>query len=153
MKNSKFYLFFIAIMIVIGILVFPAKDKATALSLEQSHPEPEEKWEEKEFEVTMYTLDECGKSPNHPWYGITASGEKVLEGKTVAASPEIPFGTKIEIPGFEHTFSVEDRGAMIKTHRGKWEGTPKIDIYTENKDWALEWGRQKVKCRILLQES
>ncbi|TSC95420.1 MAG: hypothetical protein Athens101410_551 [Parcubacteria group bacterium Athens1014_10] len=109
----------------------------------------EDKWVEKECEVTMYTLKECGKSPKHPFYGITASGAKVLEGRTIAASPEIPFETEIKISGFENSFVVEDRGGMIKTYRGRWPGALKIDIYTKDKDGALEWGRQKVKCRIL----
>lgn len=109
-------------------------------------------WKKNYLEVTMYTLGECGKLPSHPAYGITASGKKVVAGRTVAASPEIPFGSKIKIPGFDTTFVAEDRGGMIKTYRGKWPGIIKIDIYTTDKAQALKWGRRKVQGELLVLE-
>lgn len=151
MKKRIFYLQ-IGLLLIIGlslpILSIQGQDEAAkntaGLSLE------EQDWEEKEFEVTMYTLDECGKLPSHPAYGITTSGKKVAAGQTVAASPELPFGSKIKIPGFDTTFVVEDRGGMIKTYRGRWKGIIKIDIYTNSKEKALKWGRRKVKGEFLI---
>lgn len=71
--------------------------------------------------VTAYDLsvESCGKSPSHPEYGITASGNKVKDWYTVAAGPSVPFGTKIYIPYFKDypnkgIFTVEDRGSAIR---------------------------------------
>ncbi len=71
--------------------------------------------------VTAYDLsvESCGKLPSHPEYGITTSGEPVKEWYTVAAGPELPFGTKVYIPHFKDKpnggmFVVEDRGGAIK---------------------------------------
>lgn len=76
----------------------------------------------------------------------------MLEGKTVAASPEIPFGSKVKISGFKNIFVVEDRGGKIKTNKGYWPGLIKIDIYTTDKEWAFSWGRKRVKGKILVQK-
>ena len=99
------------------------------------------------MEVTAYTSDECGKSPGDKYYGITASGAKVREYRTVAASRSIPFGTRIRIPAFEEfvdknniEFIVEDRGGAIT------EG--KLDVYVSDANLAKQWGRRKVEVII-----
>lgn len=97
-----------------------------------------------EFEVTAYTLAECGKTPDHPLYGITASGAKVKEGHTIAAPPDIPFGTKIYIPYFDTIFTVEDRGGAIKGDR--------LDVYMKDVSEALEFGRRRLDVIILTQQ-
>jgi len=151
MKKRIFYLQ-IGLLLIIGlflpILSIQGQNETVKNAVNLSLAE--QNWEEKEFEVTMYTLDECGKLPGHPAYGITTSGKKVAVDRTVAASPELPFGSEIKIPGFDTTFVVEDRGGMIKTYRGKWKGVVKIDIYTTDKEEALRWGRRKVKGEILI---
>lgn len=72
----------------------------------------------------------CGKTD-----GITASGTHVTAGRTIAAPPEIPFGTKLIING--HTYTVEDRGGAIKGKR--------IDIYFESHQEALDFGVQYIE--------
>lgn len=72
----------------------------------------------------------CGKTD-----GITASGTHVTAGRTIAAPPEIPFGTQIIING--HTYTVEDRGGAIRGNR--------IDIYFETHEEALKFGVQYVE--------
>lgn len=72
----------------------------------------------------------CGKTD-----GITASGTHVTAGRTIAAPPEIPFGTQIIING--HTYTVEDRGGAIKGNR--------IDIYFETHEEAVEFGVQYIE--------
>ena len=88
------------------------------------------------MEVTAYTADECDKTPDHPYYGITASGEKVKEHHTIAAGPSIPFGTKIYIPKYLKCFTVEDRGGAI--------GDSNIDIYMEDINEVNKFGRQQM---------
>lgn len=98
--------------------------------------------------VTMYTLSYecCGKYPDDPGYGITASGAYVQEGRTVAAGPGIPFGTRVYIPAFAHwsnggIFTVEDRGGAV--------GNDSIDVYVESYDTAINWGQQWIEVQIL----
>ena len=72
----------------------------------------------------------CGKTD-----GITASGAHVTAGRTIAAPPEIPFGTKLMING--HIYTVEDRGGAIKGKR--------IDIYFESHEEAERFGVQYIE--------
>jgi 3D (Asp-Asp-Asp) domain-containing protein len=68
----------------------------------------------------------CGKSD-----GITASGTKATQGRTIAVDPRYyPYGTKIIING--KTYVAEDCGGAIKGNR--------IDMYFDSHQEALEWG-------------
>ena len=67
----------------------------------------------------------CGKTS-----GITASGTKATAGRTVAASSQFAFGTKLNIGG--HTYTVEDRGGAVNGN--------KIDIFVNTHAEALAWG-------------
>ena len=74
--------------------------------------------------VTWYTEDTCGKTPDHPAYGITASGLPMEEGVTCAVDPEvIPLGAEVQVlfsDGTIGTFRATDTGV-----KGKW-----VDIST-----------------------
>jgi 3D (Asp-Asp-Asp) domain-containing protein len=72
----------------------------------------------------------CGKTD-----GITASGTHVTAGRTIAAPPEIQFGTKLIING--HAYTVEDRGGAIKGKR--------IDIYFDSHQEAVDFGVQYIE--------
>ena len=67
----------------------------------------------------------CGKST-----GRTASGTTATPGRTVAASSQFAFGTKLNIGG--HVYTVEDRGGAINGN--------KIDIFVSSHAQALQWG-------------
>ena len=93
--------------------------------------------------ITAYCAcyDCCGKNPCDEGYGITASGEKAVQGVTVAADiSTLPFGTKICIDGVGERI-VQDTGIAIK---GK-----KIDLYFENHQEAWDFGRQTKEVTIL----
>ena len=92
--------------------------------------------------LTAYTAgpESTGKSPNHPLYGITASGRKAKDWYTVAADPRIKFGTVYYIPYFKDKpnggiFVVEDRGSKIK---GKH-----LDIFMRSLRDALKFGAKR----------
>lgn len=87
--------------------------------------------------ASAYTAatDECGKSD-----GITASGRKVAEGRTLACPPGYTFGTKIEIDGMG-TYVCEDRGGAIKGNR--------FDIYMKTKKQAFVFGRRNLTARVV----
>lgn len=87
--------------------------------------------------ASAYTAaaDECGKSD-----GITASGIKVAENRTLACPPEYPFGAKIHIEGMG-TYTCEDRGGAIKGNH--------FDIYMETKTEAFAFGRQNLTAYVV----
>lgn len=63
------------------------------------------------FKLTGYCICQecCGKTPDHPAYGITKSGAKAKPGKTVGVDPNIiPLGTELYING--NYYIAEDTG-------------------------------------------
>jgi 3D (Asp-Asp-Asp) domain-containing protein len=100
------------------------------------------KWEnlpKGEFTInaSAYTAaaDECDND-----LGITASGLKVQEKRTIACPPEFPFGAKLSIEGYG-TFVCEDRGGAIKGNH--------IDIYMETKSEAFAFGRRNLLAKVV----
>lgn len=77
---------------------------------------------------TAYTssFEECGKTD-----GITACGLLAVQGVTVAAD-DLPFGTEVIINN--QRYIVQDRFGGGHKNR--------IDIYMNNKEDALKFGRQ-----------
>lgn len=82
------------------------------------------------FKLTSYCSCSrcCGKSD-----GITATGTKAKQGRTIAVDPSvIPYGTKVIING--HTYVAEDCGGAIDGNR--------IDIFFNSHKDALKFGVQ-----------
>jgi uncharacterized protein YabE (DUF348 family) len=110
--------------------------------------------DKRKMSATAYSAGfaSTGKRPGDPYYGITSSGKKVKPHHTIAAPPEIPFGTKVYIPELilfwrargveiDGIFTVEDRGSAIKGN--------KIDVYFEDENMAKIWGRRSVTVYFL----
>lgn len=87
------------------------------------------------FSAYTAAADECGKSD-----GITASGLRVKENKTLACPQQYPFGTKVKISGMG-TYICEDRGGAIKGN--------KFDIYMETKKQAFAFGRRHLEAEVV----
>lgn len=87
--------------------------------------------------ASAYTAaaDECGKND-----GVTASGLKVAEKRTLACPPAYPFGTKISIEGVGE-LRCEDRGGAIKGNH--------FDIYVETKTEAFAFGRRNLVAEVI----
>lgn len=109
-----------------------------------------ERWKEKQtalwsalpkekfvINASAYTAaaDECGKSD-----GITSSGLKVAEERTLACPPQYPFGTRILIEGVGER-RCEDRGGAIKGNH--------FDIYMQTKNQAFSFGRQNLVAEVV----
>ena len=89
------------------------------------------------FEITAYCpcTNCCGMWAD----GITADGTIAKEGITVAADTDVlPFGTKVKIDG--KIYTVQDTGGAIQGNR--------IDIFTNDHQTALDWGRQTIEVFI-----
>lgn len=102
--------------------------KTTARSMSVSRTDMETSGGVKIYKITAYCPCSicCGKYAS----GYTASGTKATEGRTVAASSNLPFGTKLLINGKEYV--VEDRGGAVKGNH--------IDMYVDTHSEALRWG-------------
>lgn len=85
----------------------------------------------------------CGKWALNRPDGIvyTASGAIAQEGVTIAADWDVyPPGTVLQIEGLGE-YIVQDRGGAIKGL--------KIDVYFEDHDDALQFGRQEVRIKVI----
>lgn len=100
--------------------------------------------------VTAYDLsyESCKKYPDHPEYGIGASGKRVKEYHSIAAGPELPFGTRVYIPALKDTpnsgiYTVEDRGSAIT------ENCLDIFLGESKHDECMEFGVQYLDVFVL----
>lgn len=79
-----------------------------------------------------------------------ADGTEVYQGM-IAAPKNIPFGTKIDIPGVG-TGTVHDRGGAIKVLENNGEPVYRFDIWfgkgEEGLLRALQWGVRKSTCQV-----
>jgi 3D (Asp-Asp-Asp) domain-containing protein len=91
---------------------------------------------EVEMNVSAYCKGECccGDFAD----GITASG-KPATGKLIAAPPNYPFGTKMDVPGYGEAV-VFDRGGAIQGN--------KIDLLFPSHQDALDFGRQFITVKV-----
>jgi 3D (Asp-Asp-Asp) domain-containing protein len=94
------------------------------------------------YTITYYTngYESTQKKVGDNGYGVTASGTKATEGRTVAAPKSIPFGTKVYIEGIG-TRVVEDRGGAIADGH--------IDIFVSDVNVARRLGKQTLLVEIL----
>lgn len=108
--------------------------------------------------ATAYDLSvaSCGKDRKHPEYGITYSGTRAAEGRTVAVDPKvIPLGSSVRIT-FPEEYSymdgiyvAEDTGRLIKGNSiDIFFGEDKVGSKDVNKK-ALDFGVQYVEVEIM----
>ncbi len=96
------------------------------------------------YEATAYAPLDSAAKEGMCYRGdpsITASGAKVVPGITVAAGPDIPFGTEIYIRGLGRRV-VQDRGGRI-TNRS-------LDIAVSTQEEALRFGRRHVLAKVAI---
>ena len=78
----------------------------------------------------------CGNYSN----GITSSGTKAIEGRTIAVDPTvIPYGAKVVIDN--EIYIAEDTGGSLNGYE--------IDLFFKNHDDALKFGKQIKQVTIL----
>ena len=88
------------------------------------------------YRLTAYCPCEvcCGKSD-----GITATGVRATEGRTVAVDPStIPYGSEVVIWG--HTYVAEDCGGAVQGNR--------IDIFFDTHQEAVDFGVQYAEVAV-----
>lgn len=114
-----------------------------------------------DFEITAYDLSyqSCQKTPEHPAYGITASGVSLKDhtresAMAIAVDPnQIPLGSKVLIV-FEDSSRAKYSGVYTAVDTGGAINGNRIDIFfgdeKENvSNEALSFGRSMAKVKVL----
>jgi len=87
--------------------------------------------------LTAYSahVESTGKSPGDSGFGITRTGTKVTEGRTIAVDPgTIPLGWWVYIEGIGYR-RAEDTGSAVKGN--------KIDVYYDSESYAQQFGLKR----------
>ncbi|WP_420630670.1 ubiquitin-like domain-containing protein [Candidatus Leptofilum sp.] len=77
---------------------------------------PLEYWRVVRMRVTSYTAASSGKPPDHPQYGITASGLPAGTGIVAIDRSVVPFRSEVYVPGYGVGFAGDTGGGV----RGRW---------------------------------
>ena len=77
---------------------------------------PLEYWRVVRMRVTSYTAASSGKEPDHPQYGITASGVPAGTGVVAIDRSVVPFRSDVYVPGYGVGFAGDTGGGV----RGRW---------------------------------
>jgi 3D (Asp-Asp-Asp) domain-containing protein len=77
---------------------------------------PREYWRVVHMRVTAYTAASSGKPPDHPAYGITASGLPAGTGIVAVDANVIPFRSEVFVPGYGVGFAGDTGGGV----KGRW---------------------------------
>ena len=104
------------------------------------------------MKATAYTssYEDTGKTPDHPYFGITYTGMRAREG-IIAVDPKvIPLGTKVyvEVPG-----PAPDYGFAIAADIGSAIKGNLIDLYFDTASEVKAWGKRNVVVYILNEQN
>ncbi len=77
---------------------------------------PLEYWRVVRMRVTSYTAASSGKAPDHPQYGITASGAPAGNGVVAIDRSVVPFRSYVYVPGYGRALAGDTGGGV----RGRW---------------------------------
>ncbi len=91
--------------------------------------------------LTAYTAgyESTGKMPGQPGYDITSTGQKAVQGLSIAVDPQIiPYGTPVYIPGLGVRIADDTGGAIIGN---------RIDVFYNQVQTALKFG---VKRNVII---
>jgi len=101
----------------------------------QTEEGPREYWRKMEMRVTSYTAATSGKEPDHPAYGITASGVMAGYGVVGVDRSVVPFLSELYIPEYGIGF-VGDTGGGI---HGRW-----VDLGFDEDAYEAWWGTRMI---------
>lgn len=77
---------------------------------------PVQYWRVVRMRVTAYTAASSGKAPDHPAYGITASGLPAGTGIVAVDPSVIPFRSEVYVPGYGIGYAGDTGGGV----KGRW---------------------------------
>ena len=126
--------------IILAALTINAPGTAIEPAIPEQVPAPVQEPSRGERIIVMEATAYC--------YGsITKTGTSPVEGRTIAVDPEvIPLGSRVHVsceswPEIDGTYVAEDTGGAIKGNI--------IDVYMQDYDDCIQWGRRQVEVRVL----
>ncbi len=75
-----------------------------------------EYWRKVRMRVTSYTAASSGKAPDHPYYGITASGERAKKGIVAIDRSVVPWKSYVYVENYGVALAGDTGGGVI----GRW---------------------------------
>lgn len=96
---------------------------------------PAEYWRVINMQVTSYTAASAGKPPDHPGYGITASGVQAGKGVVAIDPTVVPFKSYVYVPGYGVAYAGDTGGGV----RGRF-----IDLGFDDDNYESWSGRTDV---------
>ncbi len=130
----------LSIILVLAIIIACPAQTAIEPAIPEQVPAPVQEPSRGERVLMMEATAYC--------YGnITKTGTSPVEGRTIAVDPEvIPLGSKVYVscdtwPEIDGTYVAEDTGGAIKGNI--------IDVYMQDYDDCIQWGRRQVEVRVL----
>lgn len=73
-------------------------------------------WRKVKMRVTSYTASSAGRPPDHPLYGVTASGYMAQTGIVAVDTRVIPFRSWVYVPGYGLGYAGDTGGGVL----GRW---------------------------------
>lgn len=101
----------------------------------QTEQGPREYWRVVRMRVTSYTAASSGKSPDHPRYGITASGLPAGKGVVAIDRNIVPWKSEVYLEGYGVAIAGDTGGGV----RGRW-----IDLGFDEDNFESWWGYRDV---------
>lgn len=101
----------------------------------QTEKGPREYWRVVRMRVTSYTAASSGKSPDHPRYGITASGLPAGKGVVAIDRNIVPWKSEVYVEGYGVAIAGDTGGGV----RGRW-----IDLGFDEDNFESWWGYRDV---------
>jgi len=86
-----------------------------------------EYWRAVQMYATSYSASRAGIPLDHPWFGITASGQPLRKGLVAIDRSLIPFGTQMYVPGYGLAEAADTGGGV----KGRW-----IDLGYDDDDYT-----------------
>jgi 3D (Asp-Asp-Asp) domain-containing protein len=104
-------------------------------------------------EATAYTeMYPCtGKTPDHPYYGISATGVPIERGHIAVDPKVIPYFSEVYVQGLD-SVGREYTGKYLATDTGGAIRGNKIDVYIGNYPEVYRFGRRNMKLFLLKEE-
>lgn len=101
----------------------------------QTEQGPREYWRVVRMRVTSYTAASSGKAPDHPRYGITASGLPAGKGIVAIDRNIVPWKSEVYLEGYGVAIAGDTGGGV----RGRW-----IDLGFDEDNFESWWGYRDV---------
>ena len=119
----------------------PEQQATTAEPMQE--PEPEKKATTVLARVTAYApFDNKSGICNDGDPTNTSTGRSPGREYAAADPQKLPYGTKLEIPGYG-TVEIQDTGGALRSYEGI-----AIDVYFDSYEEAMEWGVQYLEIEI-----